>query len=192
MTLLVAGLIVFFAVHSVSIVADPWRNEMAERLGENAWKGIFAVISLVGLVLIVWGYGDARGEPVLLYTLPTWTRHLALLLLIPVFPLFVSTYFPGRIKDAVKHPTLVATKLWALAHLLANGMLADVLLFGAFLAWAVLDRISLKRRVPRAVPSTPPSLKNDVISVVLGLTLYVTFAMWIHEWLVGVPPVYVG
>jgi uncharacterized membrane protein len=110
--------------------------------------------------------------------------------LIPVFPLFVSTYFPGRISAAVKHPTLVATKLWAVAHLLANGLFADVILFGAFLAWAVLDRISLKRRSPRAVPGAPPSAKNDVISVVLGVVLYLAFVMWIHEWLIGVPPVY--
>ena len=188
MSVLVAGLVVFFAVHSVSIFNEPWRDRMAGRLGERLWQALYSVVATVGLVLIAWGYGLARADPVVLYSPPVWLRHAATLLLLPVFPLFLATYVPGRIQAVTQHPTLVAVKLWAVAHLLANGMLADVLLFGSFLAWAVLDRISLKRRSPRPVPSAPPSKANDFIALVLGLALYVAFVVWLHRWLIGVSP----
>ena len=131
----------------------------------------------------------ARHDPVVLYWTPTWLRHLALLLLVPVFPLLLAAYLPGRIQTTVKHPMLAAIKLWAVAHLLANGMLADVLLFGTFLVWAVVDRISLKRRAPRPVPGAQPSKMNDLIAVVGGLALYVAFILWLHLWLIGVAPI---
>lgn len=187
MITLVLGLILFLGVHSVSIVNEPWRNRMADRLGEMPWKGLFSVIALVGLVLIVQGYGAARYDPVVLYTPPVWLRHLAFLLLLPVFPLLLATYLPGRIKAAVKHPMVLAVKLWAVAHLLANGTLADVLLFGGFLAWAVADRISMKRRTPRAIPSAPESGRNDIIAAVGGLLIFVVFFLWLHRILIGVP-----
>ena len=133
MALLIVGLVIFLGVHSVAIVAPGWRDAQRARLGEGAWKGGFALASVVGLALIVYGYGVARQNPVVVFTPPVWTRHLAALLLLPVFPLLLSTYLPGRIKSMAKHPTLLATKLWALAHLIANGNLADVLLFGGFL-----------------------------------------------------------
>ena len=152
----------------------------------NAW---LVVLALVGIVLIVRGYADARLDPTLLYTTPVWMRHLAALLLLPVFILFFAPYLPGRIKTATKHPQLIAVKLWAVSHLLVNGMLADVILFGAFLAWAVADRISLKRRTPRGLPvEIPASGINDVILVILGLVTYVVFAMWLHTMLIGVAP----
>ena len=189
MGILILGLIIFFAVHSVSIVNEPWRDRMVAKIGEWPWKGLYSLLAIAGFVLIVWGYGLARAEPVLLYTPPMWLRHLALLLLVPVFPLLLATYLPGRIQAATKHPMLVATKLWAVAHLLANGTLADTLLFGSFLVWAVVDRISMKHRTQRAVPGAPPSKANDVIAVLAGLVLYVAFALWLHTWLIGVSPV---
>ena len=189
MGLLILGLIIFFAAHSVSIVNEPWRDRVVAKIGEWAWKGLYSLVAIVGFVLIVKGYGLARFEPVLLYTPPVWLRHLSTLLLVPVFPLFLAAYFPGRIQAATKHPMLVATKLWAVAHLLANGMLADTLLFGAFLVWAVVDRISLKRRTPQPVPGAPPGKLNDIIVVVVGLGLYVAFVLWLHTWLIGVSPI---
>ena len=181
------GLIIFFAVHSVSIVNEPWRDRMVANLGEWPWKGLYSLISIVGVAFIVWGYGLARYDPVVLYSPPVWLRHVAMLLLVPVFPLFLAAYLPGRIQATTKHPMLVATKLWAVAHLLVNGMLADVLLFGAFLTWAIVDRISMKRRTERPIHGALSSKANDIIAVVVGLVLYVAFVLWLHTWLIGVP-----
>ena len=186
MILLLAGLLLFLGIHSVSIVAPGWRNAMATRLGEWPWKGVYSLIALVGFVLIVHGYAAARMDPFVIYAPPSWTRHAAFALMLPVFPLLLAAYLPGRIKTAAKHPMLLAVKFWALAHLLANGMLADLVLFGAFLAWAVVDRISLERRAARAVPSLPASRANDVIVVIGGLVLYAIFAAWLHPILIGV------
>ncbi|HEX6708340.1 MAG TPA: NnrU family protein [Albitalea sp.] len=185
---LVLGLVLFLGVHSVSIVAPQWRDAQVALRGERAWKGVYALISIVGFVLLIVGYGAARQSPIVLYTPPTWARHLTLLLMAPVFPLLIAAYMPGRIKAALKHPFLVAVKLWALAHLLANGTLADVLLFGGFLAWAVADRVSLKRRPVRPLPGAPERPMNDLIAVVAGLVLYGVFVTWGHQWLIGVSP----
>jgi uncharacterized membrane protein len=187
MTLLVLGLVLFLGVHSVSIVAPAWRDAVAAR-HDRAWKGLYTLVSIAGFVLIIYGYGVARQSPVLLYAPPTWLRHVAMLLMLPFFVLVLAAYLPGRIKTAAKHPLLAATKLWALSHLLANGTLADVLLFGGFLAWAVADRISFKRRVQRPIPGAPPSAANDLIAVVGGLALYGLFVWRAHAWLVGVSP----
>jgi uncharacterized membrane protein len=156
-------------------------------MGEWTWKGLYALVSLAGFVLIVWGYGLARQDPVVLYTPPAWLHPVAMVLLIPVFPLLLAAYLPGRIQAAARHPMLAATKLWAVAHLLANGMLADVLLFGAFLVWAVLDRISMKHRTQRAIPALPRARANDVIAVIGGLALYAAFVLWLHGALIGAP-----
>lgn len=188
MSFLIIGLVLFLGIHSVSIFAPAWRDRQAAQRGEAAWKGLYTVVSLIGFALLVYGYGVARQTPVVLYAPPTAMRHVALLLMLPVFPLLLAAYLPGRIKTVAKHPMLVATKLWAVAHLLSNGSLADVLLFGGFLAWAVADRISLKRRVPRAVPGAPASAANDLIVVVGGLGLYAGFLLWGHRWLIGVAP----
>jgi uncharacterized membrane protein len=188
MTLLIAGLIVFFAVHSVAIVADGWRQRMIGKIGEWPWKGLYSVIAAAGLALIVWGYALARQTPVVMYVPPGWLRYVALILLVPVFPLLLATYLPGRIQAATRHPMLAATKLWAFAHLLVNGTLADVLLFGAFLVWGVADRISLKHRAVPWVPRLPRSGANDVIAVVGGLGIYVAFTLWLHAVLIGVSP----
>ncbi|MDH3460320.1 MAG: NnrU family protein [Burkholderiaceae bacterium] len=189
MTTLVIGLILFLGVHTVSIAAPAWRDAAVSRLGEGTWKALYSLASLAGFVLLVYGYGLARQQPTLLYAPPEALRYVALLLLLPVFPLLFAVYLPGRIKTAAKHPMLLATKLWALAHLLTNGNAADVLLFGGFLAWAVADRVSLKRRPARPVPSAPASPKNDVIAVLGGLVLYALFLLWAHAWLMGVSPI---
>ncbi|MEQ8183246.1 MULTISPECIES: NnrU family protein [Marinobacter] len=189
MATLIVGLVLFLGVHSLSIVNEPLRNRLHNSLGEGAFKGLYSLAALVGLVLIVWGYGNARLDPTVIYTSPGWLRHLAMLLLIPVFPLLLATYFPGKIKAKLGHPMLVAVKLWALAHLLANGMLHDLLLFGSFLAWAVVDRISLKRRTQRLIATLPASKANDAIAVVGGLAVYAVLVMWAHQWLFGVAPV---
>ena len=196
MSWLVLGLVLFLGVHSVAIVSPEGRNRLAAQLGDNAWKGLYSLVSAVGLGLIVWGYGLARENPVLLYSLPGGFRHLAALLLLPVFVLLLAAYLQGRIQRAAKHPMLLAVKLWALAHLLAQsvtgGSLADVLLFGGFLLWAVADRISLKRRAQvgalRTVPALPASASNDLIAVVGGLALYGVTVMWGHAFFFGVRP----
>lgn len=189
MSVLVAGLVLFFAAHSVSIINSSWRDRVAGRIGEGPWKGIYSLISIAGLVLIVWGYGLARQDPVILYVPPHWLGHVALLLMVFVFPLLLAAYLPGRIKAATQHPMLAATKIWAFAHLLVNGSLADVLLFGSFLVWAVADRISMKHRVQRPIPGAPPSKANDAIAVIMGLGLYVVFVFWLHDKLFGVSPI---
>jgi uncharacterized membrane protein len=189
MPLLIAGLVLFLGVHSVAIIAPTFRTRTIQRMGEGAWKGLYALISLAGFVLICYGFGLARQAPVVLYSPPTWLRHLALLVMLPVFPLLIAAYLPGRIKTAAKHPMLAAVKFWAFAHLLANGSLADVLLFGGFLAWAVLDRISVKRRaMPQVLRTAPPGPWNDAIAVVLGLAVYALLIGWAHVRLFGVSP----
>ena len=188
MSQLILGLVIFLGAHSIAIVAPGWRDAMAARLGRFAWQGIYALVSLVGFVLIVRGFGAARAEASVLYAAPAGLRHLSLLLMLPVFPLLLAAYLPGRIKAAVKHPMLTATIAWAVAHLLANGTLADLLLFGGFLAWAVADRISVGRRAARPLPGATPSRFNDAIAVVAGLGLYALFLGWAHLRLFGVAP----
>lgn len=190
MTYLIIGLLLFLGVHSIAIFAPAWRNGMVAKLGDAPWKALYAVASVIGFILLVHGYAAARAEPLVLFTPPLWTRHLAALLMLPVFPLLFAVYLPGRIKAAVKHPMLTATKAWALAHLLANGTLADVLLFGGFLAWAVLDRIAVgKRAVPQKTLVPPVNSRfNDVLAVVGGLAVYVVFVAWAHQRLIGVAP----
>ena len=189
MTLLVAGLVLFFGIHSVSIVADDWRNATAARIGAGAWKGLYTLVSIAGFVLMVYGYGLARQDPFVLYTPAAWTRIVATVLMIPVFPLLLAVYLPGHLKRLAKHPMLLATKFWALAHLFANGNLADVLLFGSFLLWAGADRASLKFRASRPVPGAPFSALNDVIAAVAGLAVYALFILWAHQRLFGVSPI---
>jgi uncharacterized membrane protein len=192
MSVLILGLLLFLGMHSASIVNPGWRTSVVAKRGEMTWKLVYGLVSAVGLVLIVWGYGLAREDPIGLYGPPTWLSHVSLLLMLFVFPLLLAAYLPGRIKDAVKHPMLAAVKLWALAHLLANGTLADVVLFGSFLVWAVADRISLKRREGPAVPGPARSKYNDVIAIAGGLAIYALFVVWAHRWLFGVSPVGAG
>ncbi|MBT2325682.1 NnrU family protein [Variovorax paradoxus] len=189
MSLLVLGLVLFLGIHSVSIVAPAWRDAQVERRGERVWKGMYALASLAGLVLLIHGYGVARQAPVLLYTPPPALRHVALLLMLPVFPLLFAAYLPGRIQRTAKHPMLLAVMFWATSHLLVNGTLADVFLFGAFLVWAVADWISVKHRaVPRSVPGARPGALNDVTALAGGVVVYAGFLWGAHIWLTGVSP----
>jgi uncharacterized membrane protein len=191
MLLFVVGLIVFLGLHSVSIVAPQWRAATVARMGERPWKGLYSIVSAAGLVLLIIGYAIARREAIVLYTPPTALRHLALLLMLPVFPLLFAAYLPGRISAAARHPMLLAVKLWATAHLLANGTLADVLLFGGFLVWAIADRISVKRRSAAEAhdaPAAPRRPANDVIAVVAGLLVYAVLLLGGHRWIIGVSP----
>jgi uncharacterized membrane protein len=190
MTYLVVGLLLFLGVHSIAIVAPAWRDRMVAKLGDASWKALYTLVSIIGFLMLIHGYGLARADPTVLYTPPSWLRHVAALLMLPVFPLLFATYLPGRIKAAVKHPMLTATKAWALAHLLVNGNVADVLLFGGFLAWAVADRIAVGKRVVQRKPAVTgaPSTTNDVLAIVGGLVVYVLVIAWAHQRFIGVPP----
>jgi uncharacterized membrane protein len=188
--LLVFGLIIFLGVHSVRIVADDWRSAQIARWGEMTWKGMYSLASVVGLGLIIWGYGLARADPVVIWSPPIWSRHLASLLTLPAFVLLVAAYVPGnRIKAAIGHPMIVGIKLWALAHLLANGNLADLVLFGSFLVWAafsfrtarVRDRVNSK-----SYPVGP--LSRTWVVVASGLIAWTLFSMVLHLPLIGVRP----
>jgi uncharacterized membrane protein len=199
---LVLGLILFLGMHSVRIVADDWRSQMIDRIGLGAWKALYSLVSLLGLVLIVWGYGLARHNPVTLWVPPVGMAHAASLLTLLAFVLLVAAYVPGNaIKARLQHPMVLGVKLWAFAHLLANGTLADVLLFGGFLAWAVLDYRSARRR-PAGQPDdddddaadvaevrgASSALAPTVATVVVGVGAWAVFAFWAHGALFGVRP----
>lgn len=188
MVTLIAGLALFLGVHSVAILSPALRARGIAASGEAVWKGGYGLLSLIGLGLIIHGFSLSRAAPVVLYTPPLWLHQIALALMLPVFPLLLAAYLPGRIRAAAKHPMLAAVKLWAFAHLLANGTLADVLLFGGFLAWAVADRISLKRRPPQLLRTAAPGRWNDVIAVVAGLAIYAVVVFWAHLKVIGVSP----
>lgn len=190
MLLLLLGLIVFFAVHLVPTMPD-LRQGLIDRFGETAFKVAFGAMALLGLVLIVAGYHKLQlmpGKNPIIWDPPTWTRHIAFLLMLPALILLVAAFIPSRIRTAAKHPMLAAIKIWALAHLLANGDLASLFLFGGFLAFAVYDRISVKRRAyaGRLGTAVGPPI-NDAIVVALGVALYAFMLMWGHGLLIGVP-----
>jgi len=190
MSLLILGLVLFLGVHSVRIVAEGWRTRMRAKLGEGPWKGLYSLASIAGFVLICIGYGAARAQPVLLWPSPAWTRHVAALLMIPAFVMLVAAYVPGNaIKARLKHPMLLGIKTWALAHLLANGMLADLVLFGSFLLWAVLCYRAARQRDAAAQTVYPPGRTGPtVVAVVVGLAAFAAFALWGHQALIGVAP----
>ncbi len=188
MTVLIAGLVIFLGMHSISIVSAGGRDALAEKFGEFGWKLIYGIVSIIGFYLIIKGYAAARLDPTLVWVPPTWTRHLAALLMLPIFIFFFASYLPGKISTALKHPQLVAVKAWAAGHLIANGMLHDIILFGAVLAWAVADRISMKKRKERPRPQAPKSGINDVLALFAGLAAYAGFALWAHAAWIGVRP----
>lgn len=190
MTVLLIGLLLFLGVHSVRIVADDWRGRQIARLGAGAWKAMVSIVSALGLALIVWGYGQARALPTDVFGPPDWTRPIASLLAAVSFVLIAAAYVPGnRIKAKLGHPMVAGVKVWAFAHLIANGRLADVLLFGAFLAWAIVDFAAARRRDHAQSRTYPPgTLTGDVIAAVAGLLGWLLFAMYLHAWLIGVRP----
>jgi uncharacterized membrane protein len=190
MTLLILGLALFLGTHAFTMARGS-RAAAVARLGEGPYKGLYSLLSLAGIVLISVGYGQYRADGyVPVWEPPVWTRHLALLLVWFAFVAFAAAYLPGRIKTRLKHPMLAGVKIWALAHLLANGDLGSILLFGSFLAWAVAARISAKRRdevVPHGGPAAPPSgWRNDILALAVGTAAYLAFAFWLHPWLIGV------
>ncbi|MGD9842423.1 MAG: NnrU family protein [Steroidobacteraceae bacterium] len=187
MLTLIVGLILFFTLHSLVIFAPRWREKKRQRWGRGAWRWIYSIGSLITVGLIAWGYSQARLSPTVLYLPPAWAKHATGLLMFGVFPLLYATFLPSRVRRTLRYPDLVAIKLWAVAHLLANGMLADVLLFGSFLAWAVINRISLKRRV-RIVPSGAPSEFNDLVAIIAGLVTYLLVLFFLHYKVIGVAP----
>lgn len=190
MTPLILGLVLFLGVHSVRIVADGWRTSVRARLGEGAWKGAFTVLSIAGLVLVVWGYGQARQQPLVLWTPPVAMRHVAGLLTLVSFVLLAAAYVPrNAIKAWLHHPMVLGVKVWALGHLLANGTLADVLLFGAFLVWAVMSFRAARRRDRAAQTGYPPGTgRGTLIAVSAGVVAWVAFAFWLHGPVIGVRP----
>lgn len=184
---LILGLAIFFGVHSISMLALGWRNRVAERLGTRAWQGIYSVAALAGFYLVVTGYGAARSSATVVYTTPQELRYVAAVLMLPFFPLALASVFAGRIRARAQHPLLLAAMLWSVAHLLTNGSVADLLLFGAFLVWAIAVRRSLARRPARRMIALPASATNDVIAVGGGLALYAAFILWLHVRWIGVP-----
>ena len=190
MSYLILGLLLFLGVHSIRIVADPWRSAQIARIGEMRWKGVYSLLSAMGLGLIVWGFGAARVGDVVLWAPATPMRHLAAGLTLPAFILLVAAYLPGsHIKAKVGHPMVAGVKLWALAHLLANGKRADVVLFGAFLAWAIANFIAARRRDCEAGRTYPVCCwTRDATVVAVGTLAWVAFALWGHVWLIGVAP----
>lgn len=190
MVWLVLGLVVFLGAHLPMAVAIGWRGRVVAQRGLGVWKGAVAVLSLLGFALLVWGYGQARLQPVVLWVPPVATRHVAALLMLVAFVLLAATYVPRNgIKARLGHPMVLSVKVWALAHLLANGTLADVVLFGAFLAWAVLSfRAARGRDRAEALVRPAGTVVGTLATVVLGAVAWAVFAFWAHAALIGVRP----
>lgn len=190
MTILLLGLALFLGVHSARIVAEGPRQAFIAKHGANAWKGLYTVVSLAGFALIVWGYGLARHQPVVLWTVPPGMRHLAALLTLPAFVMISAAYVPGNgIKARLRHPMMIGVKTWALAHLVANNTLADLLLFGGFLAWAVAAFIAARKRDRTQGTTYPPGrIDRTILTVAAGTIAWAAFAFWLHAWLIGVRP----
>lgn len=183
---LIAGLVLFFAAHAPAIVRGG-RDRLREAWGMTGYRGAVSILALLGIGLIVWGFHDYRlGGYIQLWDPPVWTRHLAFLITLPVFILLIAGFLPGHIKARLGHPILAAIKFWALAHLLANGDLGGILLFGSFLVWAVLTRIAAKRRGERAVVANP-AWPADAVAVVGGVALWALVLTRLHTLLIGVP-----
>jgi uncharacterized membrane protein len=189
---LIAGLILFLGIHLARVVAPELRANTIATRGNGLWQGIYTAASLVGLGLIVWFYSEAVANGPYLYEPPVWMKHInALLMLFAAISMGVYAFPAGRLKAILKHPMLLAVKIWALGHLLANGSLAAILLFGSFLAWAVVVRISLKKREQRGEAKLPVAgdVKWDVFAILTGLALYALFMGGLHLWLFGVSPI---
>ncbi|HEY4080595.1 MAG TPA: NnrU family protein [Burkholderiaceae bacterium] len=191
MLVLIAGLIVFLGVHLVRVLADDWRSAQVARHGEKAWKLAYTAVSLIGFALILWGFHLARMNPIVLWPRIPGVNHLAALLVLLAFILLAAAYVPrNHFKARFGHPMVLSVKVWALAHLLANNTLADLLLFGTFLAWAVLCFISLRRR-DRAAGVVPPAgtAMGTALTVIIGAAAWAVFAFWLHALLIGVQPI---
>ena len=190
MTLLIAGIILFIGGHFTRIVANDWRNATINRIGLKKWKMLYSIVALVGFVLIVYGFGQTRANPVFIWEPPLWTRHMAALLTLPAFILFAAAEIPGNhIKSKLGHPMYMGTKLWAFAHLMANGRLGDIVLFGVVLMWAIIGYSASRRRDRReGVVYPAPSSNKTAIAIIAGTAMWAIFAFWLHRLLIGVSP----
>jgi len=190
MALLILGLVLFLGVHSTRIFADGWRTSMIARLGPLPWKGLYALVSIIGFVVLIYGYKLARQETMVLWTSPGWMRHVTALLTVVAFILFVSAYVPhNSFKARLHHPQVLSVKVWALAHLLATGIVAGVVLFGGFLIWAVLSFRSARQRDRAAGTVYPPGTAvGTSIAIAVGLVAWSVFALLLHGPLIGVRP----
>ena len=195
MLTLLAGLVLFLGAHSVRVFAEGWRTATIARVGEKGWKGMYSLVSIAGFVLLVIGYGLARQDPISLWPQPpVWTRHLAALLTLLAFVLLAAAYVPGnQLKATLHHPMILGVKVWAFAHLIANNTLADFLLFGGFLAWAVLDFRAARKRDKAAGTVYPAGTAGrTAVAVVVGAGAWAAFAFWLHRVLIGVQPLGMG
>ena len=190
MTALILGLAIFLGIHSARIVAEGLRRAFIAQRGANAWKGLYTLASLAGFALLIWGYGQARQQPTVLWATPTALRHVASLLMLLSFVLLAAAYVPGnQIKARLHHPMTLAVKVWALAHLVANNTLADLLLFGGFLAWSVAVFAAARRRDrANGVSYAAGSASRTAIAVAIGVVAWIAFALWLHGPLIGVAP----
>ncbi len=187
LAIMILGLAVFLGGHAF-VTMRPQRAALIARLGEGPYKGLFSLASFIGILLIGYGFARYRASGYIeIWSPPPWTRHATAALVWPAIICVVAAYIPGEIKRVLKHPMLVGVKLWAVAHLLANGDLGSIILFGSVLAWAVYDRITLKRRADAGAPPIPVGgYRNDFIAVVVGTLLYFALGLWFHPWVIGV------
>ena len=190
MLVLILGLVLFLGIHSLRIFADDWRGRQIARMGLMRWKALYAAVAIAGFVLLCWGFGLARQQPVLLYVPPLWLRHLNALFTLVAFVLFIAARVPrNHFKEKLHHPQVLAVKVWAFGHLLATGMLHDMVLFGAFLLWAVADFVVSRRRDrANGVAYPAGTLRGDIVTVVVGVAIWALFAFVLHTRLIGVNP----
>jgi uncharacterized membrane protein len=186
MTMLIAGLLLFLGGHLLRVVAPDFRAGMIARLGPWGWKAAYSLPALAGFVLLVLGYDAARWTSPVLWDSPPWTRMVATLVMAPVLVVFVSAYLPGKIRESLRHPMLLATIAWAAVHLLANGRVADLVLFGSFLAWALVVTLAAWRR-PQPAPAGPNAALFDLVAVLVGVAAWMLLIRGGHVWLVGMP-----
>jgi uncharacterized membrane protein len=186
LAIMILGLAAFIGGHAFATFRAQ-RAAAVARIGEGPYKGLFSLVSLAGIALIVYGFGQYRADGLIeVWHPPGWTRHVAVALVWPATICVVASYIRGDLYRLLKHPMLVGVKLWALAHLIANGDLGGIILFGSILAWAVLDRITLKRRSDPGAPAIPGGgRRNDIIAVVVGTLIYLALGFWFHPYLIG-------
>ncbi len=191
MTILIFGLILFLGIHAVRIFAEPWRNTQITKLGDGKWKGLYSLVSIFGFVLISVGYGQARLAPIVVWSPPLWTWHIAVALNLVAFVLLTAAYVPqNHLKAKLEDPMIIGVKTWALAHLISNGTLAGIILFGSFLVWAVLDYRSCRKRRSKnmRVPQTRTSVAMTLATLAIGLAGWALFLLYAHQTLMGIQP----
>jgi uncharacterized membrane protein len=190
MAALVLGLVLFLGVHSTRVFAEGWRTSRMESFGEREYKLLYSLLSIGGFVLVVWGYSVARQSPHVLWNPPpVGLRHAVSLLTLVAFVLLVAAYVPGNhIKAKLRHPMILGVKVWAFAHLIVNNTLADLVLFGSFLVWAVLDYRAARRRERTLATVLDGTTSRTVITVVVGVVAWAVFAFWLHRAWIGVSP----